>query len=125
MKKVNITKITFITIDCDKCENSFRVYVNEDWKSIQEMKINKSKDLMFSCPHCDHSFIQRTDFSSICNDKDQEDIERELMNERINKMLMDQFKQVNKRREDDYLKIYEDTKKYFEKDIKLKWSPKI
>lgn len=136
MQKVNITKITFIIIDCPHCDKSFKVLVDGNWKDIKEMKVSDDKRLMFSCPYCDDVLVDETDFSSICTDEDEEQRNAEEsarlksdLEKRINKEIFDYIhgiykkeKQIEKERYrwvkqkdeyDDYSKYYkrfDDTK---------------
>lgn len=79
MNKINITKITFISIDCIYCKNQYRVYCDSEWDDIKEMKISTDKRLMFCCPYCDNISIEETDYTSICKDKDEEKMVWEVM----------------------------------------------
>lgn len=116
MKKVNITKITFIIIDCPHCDKSFKVFVDGNWKDIKEMKVSDDKRLMFACPFCDDVLIDETDFSSICSDKDEEQRKAEEaailksdIEKRISKDLMD------------YIHSIYDKEKQIEREMPYKW----
>ena len=135
MQKVNITKITFIIIDCPHCDKSFKVFVDGNWKDFKEMKVSDDKRLMFACPYCDDVLVDETDFSSICADMDEEQRKAEEsarlksdLEKRINKDFLDYIRG----RMEDSLKIekpnkwikqkdeYDDYSKYYKRfdDIK-------
>lgn len=112
MQKVNITKITFICINCPHCNKSFKVFIEGCWNDIKEMKISTDKRLMFACPYCDDVLIDETDFSSICSDEDEDMKILNDMKERIldlwkNENTKELYKRTTHKYEyDDYSKYY-------------------
>ena len=90
MKKLNIIQITYIPIDCPHCDKAFYVFINKDWNDIKQMKVGNDKRLMLSCPYCDHIYIENTNFSSVCFDKD----EYESLEMTINGDTLEKFKEI-------------------------------